>query len=346
MRTHLHRLSTTIFFIAISLVAGAQTSSLTGLEAHQPPPSSVVTSAVQVSLTRPAPDPAVQELLSFRDSDVKFDLEHLMDTLRDKRHEGWVLAAYPDPKTGSPLIGAGFTLNLPARAHPQRDLLNPHPFLEPSSAELWQAAGLDPDRLDKILARYAVRKSAWSKKRFRKEIRNLPAEISDDDATQLLRVSAIQAIFNAKAYCRNFDRLTASQQMAMSHLVYQMGVNLEQFSTFLALMNRDLINRDNGPLSPVEPSVGTDPNYWKNVQLSLMQSQWARLYRTRATAVIAMLDPQYTDNPSTAEHRIGAVFRPAVVHRRAGRSSASLHAASYTRRHSARSRKGSCTRKN
>ena len=76
-------------------------------------------------------------LEGFRDSDVKFDLNELLDLLRDHRHEGWVLAAYPDPKTGQPLIGAGFSLDLPARAHPQLDPLNPHPFLEPSSAEIF-----------------------------------------------------------------------------------------------------------------------------------------------------------------------------------------------------------------
>ena len=62
-----------------------------------------------------------------------------------------MLAAYPDPRTGQPLIGAGFSLDLPERAHPQPDPLNPHPFLEPSSADLWQAAGFDPARLDDIL---------------------------------------------------------------------------------------------------------------------------------------------------------------------------------------------------
>ena len=327
MRTNLHCLSTALVFITTSLLAGAQSSSVVNVEAHQPLPPSVVTSAM-VNATPSAPDSAVQELLSFKDSDVKFDLSRLMETLRDRRHEGWVLAAYPDPKTGSPLIGAGFTLDLPARDHPQRDLLNPHPFLEPSSAELWQAAGLESDRLDKILAHYADRKSTWSKKRFRKEIKNLSPEISDDDATQLLRVSAIQAIYNAKAYCRNFDRLTASQQMAMSHLVYQMGVNLEQFSQFLSLVNRDF----EAATLLDQPAIH-DARYWKSVQMSLAQSQWARLYRTRATSVIAMLDPKYSDNPSIAELRIGAVLRPAVVHRHAGRSSGSLRAASYKKHH-------------
>jgi hypothetical protein len=329
MTANLYRLSTTFFIVATSVFAGAQSSSLTGLETQQPPPPSVVASAVQVEI-------------SFKDSDVKFDLSRLMLILRDKRHEGWVLAAYPDPKTRSPLIGAGFTLDLPARQHAQRDLLNIHQFLEPSSAELWQAAGLDPARLDKILAHFAVRQSTWSKKRFRKEVRNLDPEITDEDATFLLRISAIQAINNARAYCRNFDELTASQQMAMTQLVYQMGVNLEQFSTFLGLINHDY---DPAPL--LNNPAATDPGYWRNVQLSLTQSQWARLYRTRATAVIAMLDPQYTDDPSIAEHHIGAVLRPAVAHRRAGRSRGTVRAASLTRHRSLRSRRRTGrTRKN
>ena len=338
MKANLHRLSTAIFIVGTSLFAGAQSSSVTNVEAHEPLPPSVVASAVQVDITHPGPDSAVLELNSFKDSDVKFDLSRFMETLRDKRHEGWVLAAYPDPKTGSPLIGAGFTLDLPARAHPQRDLLNPLPFLEPSSADLWQAAGLESDRLDKILAHYADRKSTWSKKRFRKEIRNLSPEISDDDATQLLRVSAVQAIYNAKAYCRNFDRMTASQQMAMSHLVYQMGVNLEQFSTFLGLINRDFESA-----TLLDQPTARDTGYWKSVQLSLAQSQWARLYRTRATAVIAMLDPQYSVDPSTAEHRIGAVVHPRSRHR-AARSSGSLRAASYKKHHANGARKRSRVR--
>src|ERR1035437_7393373 len=342
MTINLHRLSV-VLFIAATVSAAAQIPfdpSATPQQTQSSRPSADETSsAVPVAVT-PAIVPAVQQLVDFRDSDVKFDLSHLMDTLRDRRHEGWVLAAYPDPKTSRPLIGAGFSLDLPAREHPQRDLLNPHPFLEPSSAELWQAAGLDPDRLQKILARYDDRMAAWNKKRFRKQIKSLNPDISDDDATQLLRISAIQAIYNARAYCRNFDSLTASQQMAMSQLVYQMGVNLEEFSQFLGLINRDT----DGP-SVVNKTANDDAGYWKAVQLSLTQSQWARLYRGRATSVIAMLDPQYPDAPVTAEHRVGAILRPAVVHRRGGRHVASLRAASYTRHHSVRSRKASRTRK-
>ncbi|HVT96554.1 MAG TPA: hypothetical protein VHE33_03550, partial [Acidobacteriaceae bacterium] len=53
------------------------------------------------------------------------------------------------------------------------------------------------------------------------------------------------------------------------------------------------------------------------------------LYRVRATAVIAMLDPRYLDNPSASEARIAAVLRPAR-HRRHGR--ALLRTALYHRR--------------
>ncbi len=268
------------------------------------------------------PPSAIEQLLSFKDSDVKFDLRDLMEILRDRRHEGWVLAAYPDPKTGHPLVGAGFSLDLPAREHPQSDLLNPHPFLEPSSAELWQAAGLDPDRLHSILDQYDKRMAAWAKKGFRKKIKTLTPQITDEEAMLLLRVAAIQAIYNAKGYCRIFDQLTGPQQMALSQLVYQMGVNLQHFGQFLDLINNRVADNQASTASLVRADFAGDVDYWKNVQQSLVQSQWARLYRSRAVAVIAMLDPKYLDGPGSAEQRVGAMLRPAVAHRRAGRSSA------------------------
>jgi hypothetical protein len=269
----------------------------------------------------PAPiapeSPAVELLRSFKDSDIKFDLKDLMEILRDRRHEGWVLAAYPDPKTSRPLIGAGFTLDLPAREHPQPDPLNPHPFLEPSSADLWRAAGLESGRLESILDQYSDRLHAWKKRRFRQKIATLTPQITDNDATQLLRIAAIQAIYNARAYCRNFDQMSASQQMALSQLVYQMGVNLAHFDEFLSLVNNDT------PAQATEASSQTssagDRGYWISVQHTLMQTQWARLYRTRAIAVIAMLDPSYSDNPAAAEHLVGASLRPAVAHRHKSR---------------------------
>lgn len=268
--------------------------------------------------------PAVELLRNFKDSDVKFDVRELMDMLRDRRHEGWVLAAYPDPKTKRPLIGAGVSLDLPAREHLQRDPLNPHSFLEPSSAELWQAAGLDPARLQRILSQFSARPAVWTGRKHRARIiRTLEPEITDEEATQLLRVSVIQAAYNAQAYCRGFDRLTAPQQMALTQLVYQMGVNLEEFSQFLQLINNGYATNSN--------PVTANPGYWETVQQSLIQSQWARLYRTRAASVIAMLDPVYSENPQAAERRVGATLRPAVAHRRRGRAATPRQLASSSR---------------
>ncbi|HUB28461.1 MAG TPA: hypothetical protein VL967_02150 [Terracidiphilus sp.] len=295
-------------------------------------PQPISAPAADSSTTAAAPQPAlappsaaVQILQSFRDSDIKFNLSDLMDTLRDKRHEGWVLAAYPDPKTGHPLIGAGFTLDLPERPHPQPDPLNPHPFLEPSSADLWRAAGLDPARLDAILDQYQDRFAAWKKRGFRRRIPSLTPQITDDDATQLLRIAAIQSVFNAKAYCRNFDRMTGPQQMALSQLVYQIGVNLVRFDQFLEQINDGVPSAAVAADAPTD-SLALDQAYWQSVQHTLIQTQWAHLYRTRAIAVIAMLDPSYADSPTAAEHLVGASLRPAVVHRRRGHA-ASLNVA-------------------
>ena len=280
---------------------------------------------------------AVELLRSFNDADVKFDLRDLMEILRDRRHEGWVLAAYPDPRTGHPLIGAGFTLDLPARAHSQPDPLNPHPFLEPSSADLWRAAGLESDRLQSILDQYSDRFSVWKKKRFRQKIGTLTPQITDDDATLLLRIAAIQAIYNARAYCRNFDQMSASQQMALSQLVYQMGVNLARFDEFLSLIN-DGIPAHGADASLQSPATG-DLEYWRTVQHSLMQSQWAKLYRARAIAVIAMLDPAYADSPAAAERLVSATLHPPAAHRRRGRSASLNQIASNSGRSRSTARK-------
>jgi hypothetical protein len=278
-----------------------------------------------------APSAAVGMLRDFKDSEVKFDLNQLVDILRDRRHEGWVLAAYPDPRTSQPLIGAGFSLDLPERPHPQLDSLNPHPFLEASSADLWQAAGFDPDRLNDILNVFYERRRKWSKRTWRRQLYSLPAQISDEQAIQLVRVGAIQAIYNARAYCRNFDQMNGPQQMAMAQLVYQMGLNLQHFNAFLAMINPEPDGASQDAISDstmfaqavsdaatAPAGLGQSPEYWLSVQKSLMGSQWAHKYRTRAIAVIAMLDPAYGDDPTSAEQRVGAVLRPAVVHRRRG----------------------------
>ncbi|MGA2539766.1 MAG: hypothetical protein ABSF53_27410 [Terracidiphilus sp.] len=332
--------------IALSLTALTLFVAIPGL--GQSSPDSAADPQGRTQLPSPAPAdlvlqsipqtpqsaPAADDLLGFKESDVKFDLRDLMETLSDRRHEGWVLAAYPDPKTSRPLIGAGFSLDLPARAHAQRDPLNSHPFLEPASADLWRIAGLDASRLDGILAQFNHNLSVWKKRKYQKKIPTLTQQITDDEANQLLRVAALQAIYNARAYCRNFDRFSASQQMALAQLVYQMGVNLEEFSQFL-----NLINSDSSALPGMTMASNAEADYWKAVQDSLIHSQWARLYRVRATAVIAMLDPQYAGEPSRAEREVSATLRPAIVHRRKGRAAASLHNATLSARSGKSSRK-------
>ena len=326
------------------------------------------TARAQTSVAAPtpivSPSAAVRMMEEFKDTDVRFDMNELVDILRDRRHEGWVLAAYPDPRTAQPLIGAGFSLDLPEREHPQLDANNPHPFLEPSSADLWQAAGFDPARLDDILKVFYERRHTWSKRTWRKKLFSLPAQISDDDAVQLVRVGAIQAVYNAKAYCRNFDQLNGPQQMAMAQLVYQMGVNLEHFNAFLTTINpgpaprgQQVVSADAGAgvqAAADSPMLGQamedataagtpaitgqigqidqSPEYWLGVQQSLMGSQWAHKYRTRAISVIAMLDPAYSDDPTAAEKRVGAVLRPAVVHRHRARHAAAARQVSVTKR--------------
>jgi hypothetical protein len=281
-------------------------------------------------------------LLDFHDSDIKFSLRSLMATLRDHGHEGWVLAAYPDPRTKRPLIGAGFSLDVQEAAHSQTDPLNPHPFVEPSSAQLWQAAGLQPERLQRILDRYDRDLRAWSNTRYRRKVRAhaLTPELTDEEAMRLLRISAIQAIYNAKAYCRGFDQLTAYQQMAMSQLVFQMGVNLEEFVQFLGTING----------TPVEPSASQpgkpvelvemvqaavpmeDGEHWSAVQNTLIDSQWAKLYTARASTVIAMFDPKYVEDPIEAQRRVEDVLRPIAVHHGSRHSGGTLRTASYNKR--------------
>ena len=318
-----------IFISVMALSAAGQTlpAASSSVQGQLPAPAAM---AVQPGTSSAPVTDAVEQLRSFTEADVKFDLRDLIELLRDRRHEGWVLAAYPDPKTGHPLIGAGFSLDLPARDHPQRDPLNPHPFIEPSSAELWLAAGLDSERLHTILNQYDDRLAAWGTKRFRKKIKTLTPQITDEEATRLLSVSALQAIHNARCYCRDFDRLTPSQQMALSQLVYQMGVNLQEFSQFLDLMNSGSAGSDAGAAPPLRNDLAHDAQYWKTVQQSLIQSQWARLYRVRAASVIAMLDPQYADEPGAALRRLSPLLPPPVVRRHKGRSAASRRLVSDT----------------
>ncbi len=175
--------------------------------------------------------------------------------------------------------------------------------------------------------------TAWSSKTYRRKIihHTLTPQLTEEEATQLLRISALQAIYNARGYCRGFDRLTGSQQMALSQLVFQMGTNLEQFVQFLDALN----DNDNArELAQLDGYMETYGEHWKTVQGTLIDSQWARRYSSRATSVIAMFDPEYSQGPNAAEERIEATLRPPAPPRPRSHSTATLRAASYSKRSS------------
>lgn len=270
----------------------------------------------------------MQQLVTFKDSEIKFSLQSLMGILRDHQHEGWVLAAYPDPNTGRPLIGAGFSLDVSAVDHPQPDALNPHSFVEPSSAQLWQAAGLPPQKLQQILEQFQQHQNAWTSEQYRRKVlrQRLAPQLSETEATQLLRISAIQAIYNARAYCRCFDRLTGSQQMALTQLVFQMGTNLPQFVEFLGAINDENGDRE---LAKLDGYMETESQHWQTVQGALMDSQWARRYSIRASTVIAMFDPNYNQQPGAAQQRVEAVLRLPLPRMVKSHPVAALRMASY-----------------
>jgi hypothetical protein len=318
-------------FLPLLVLAAASASAQ-----NLPPSAGELLLPVQSLLSSPS-DSGVgaQELLDFRDSDIKFGLFRLMDILRDHQHEGWVLAAYPDPNTRRPLIGAGFSLDVQATPHPQLDPLNPHLFVEPSSAQLWQAAGLSPERLQQILDQFDRDANRWTAKQYRRKVirHTLTSQLTEEEATRLLRISAIQAVYNAKGYCRCFDRLTGPQQMALTQLVFQMGTNLEAFVEFLGALNDENGFRE---LPLLDGYMETDTEHWRTVQSTLIDSQWARRYTVRAATVIAMFDPDYNHEPVAAEQRVEAILRPPVEYRPKPRSSATLRVASYSK-HSARS---------
>jgi hypothetical protein len=335
MRTTRHCILAAILVFAIA-TSGRKAMGQSPQSANPEQSPQAQTSPSPSSLSSPAraPTPALHPLFDSEDSDPKFRLETLMKVLRDNRHEGWVLAAYPDPKTSRPLIGAGFSLDVPAREHIQSDAANPHTFLEPSSTQLWQAAGLAPERLQLILDQFDRNLKTWKKKNYRKRIRTrrLPPQITEEEAMSLLRISAIQAVHNARAYCRDFDQLTAPQQMALSQLVYQMGVNLEEFDQFLSLLNT-FPSFQGVALS--EDNAEIQNEHWRAVERTLIQSQWAKRYTGRAISVIAMLDADYPEDPGQAERRVQAVLRPPVKHHRKKSHAKSARA----RNHSGRSRR-------
>ena len=104
--------------------------------------------------------------------------------------------------------------------------------------------------------------------------------------------------------------------MAVTQLVYQMGVNLEEFTQFLALINQEA-QLENASFTL---GAGGERQYWQDVQASLIHSQWARKYSTRAITVIAMFDPDYAESPSAAERRVKATLRPARHHHKKKKS--------------------------
>ncbi len=184
-----------------------------------------------------------------------------------------------------------------------------------------QILGEFHDRLD----------DTWNKKGFRRQIWSLEPQITQADANALLRIGIIQAIDNAKAYCRNFERLGASQQMAMTQLVYQMGVNLEEFSTFLNLINRGGESPANGPAAIAK----ADAAYWRE----RADEAWCRasgrgsIAQARQRLSSAMLDPAGYSGQSVrgrAQHR-GQVLHPTRTRRAHGTTT--LRKASYTTRH-------------
>jgi hypothetical protein len=317
MSLAVQRVLTATLLFAVATHAGTTLAQTTLSATREQSPSAYPSSGNQTPSFFPlAPGFSLtpQALFDFKDSDIKFKLETLMNILRDSKHESWVLAAYPDPKTGRPLIGAGFNLDVSATQHIQTNPLNPHLFIEPSTSDLWQDAGLDLARLQSILDQFDRDMKTWQKKKFRRKIRThqLTPEITEQEATNLLRISTLEAIHNARAYCDDFDHLTASQQMALSQLVYQMGVNLEEFVEFLSAINDQSSYRD---LAQAQGSI-QDGGYWKTVQRTLIESDWARRYTSRAVTVIAMFNPDYDNEPKEAEREVRTQIHPMVAHHR------------------------------
>ena len=135
-------------------------------------PNTLATAPVAQSAQVPseaAVSPTVRMIANFRDW-----------TSSSMSMRWWIFCATGGTKAGcwrliptqdrTAAIGAGFSLDLPEREHTQTDPLNPHQFLEPSSAGPVVAAGFDPRRLDDILKVFYERKRQWSKRTWRRQI--------------------------------------------------------------------------------------------------------------------------------------------------------------------------------
>ena len=198
-----------------------------------------------------------------------------MDILRDHQHEGWVLAAYPDPNTRRPLIGAGFSLDvagdgsLAARSTESVHLCGTFRRAAVAGGGSGSRTVTAYPRPVRPQCSYLVAEGPIAE---RLSVIRSRGQLTDEEATRLLRISAIQAIYNARAYCRGFDRLTASQQMALSQLVFQMGTNLGGFVQFLDAVN----DEDNAhELAKLDGYLETYTEHWQRVQNTLIDSQWA-----------------------------------------------------------------------
>jgi hypothetical protein len=120
--------------------------------------------------------------------------------------------------------------------------------------------------------------------------------------------------------------------MALSQLVYQMGVNLEEFVEFLNALNR---TSGTQAVASSHDAAASRDERWSAVQQTLIESQWAKRYTSRAISVIAMLDPDYVDDPRQAERRVQAILRPPAKHHRKkshGKSVRARHGSGRSRR--------------
>ncbi len=283
-------------------------------------------------LTEPIPIPQgthAEALFPFKDSDIKFKMEDMMGLLRDGDHESWRLTAYPDANSpGVALIGAGFNLSVTADlSNTPGDPRDPYQYnakarKEPSSRTLWEAAGLDGKKLDQVLEHFERHKKRFGRSRLAfATLDMLSHDITEEEATRLLYVSARQAVHNAMAYAKDFDQMTGPQQMGMSQLVYQMGSHLAPwtdgrgeehrgFQNFLDVVNDTSYRQASAPGAAGDPKAArkAETEHWETVREHLIDSHWYRKYNTRAVEVVAMFDPDYDPRkPEIAEKQVRAL---------------------------------------
>jgi len=221
------------------------------------------------------PDTAAARL---RDSDIKFNLRSLMSTLRDTSTK---LGAgrLSDPKQ-PPANWRWFQPRSSVREHPQT-IRSIHSFLEPSSAQLWQAAG-STLRAFRPYQQFDQDLAAWSKRKF-------PAQDPNHDLTPdltgtkhaTLRISAsrrftkrapiaVSLTVTASADGAQPARLSDGRQSGRVHSL-PWRINDDPLSRCLAVARRD----------------GDRRQHWKTCKACSSRATGPAL-RTRAVAVIAM----------------------------------------------------------